>query len=320
MLLWVLVSVVTALLLNTARRWLRRRLDLTGRSIFITGCDSGFGYSLALWCNDKGMDVMAGCLTDSEGKQNLEQAGVRTVLLNLLEPDSIQAASRNINNYFANKGLDVLVNNAAYLVFGEALWQTEEQANHQFQINLLGPLQMMKTCFPLLHQAKGRVVNMISNCTECPLPTLSLYTATKAGLKYLTRGMRPELTKYGIKLILVNPGDAPFETKLCSGQLKHFQEMRKDIDDVRGHIYGEYFNAVQNKCVNLFPLPPLAKIQNPGFYTMMESVLRDAEPAAFYENSDRVIQVIFKLIRLLPSSLADSARLKVMKLPQYEGR
>ena len=25
------------------------------------------------------------------------------------------------------------------------------------------------------------------------------------------------------------------------------QEMRKDIDDVRGHIYGEYFNAVQEK-------------------------------------------------------------------------
>ena len=59
---------------------------------------------------------------------------------------------------------------------------------------------MTKICFPALVTAKGRVINMISNCTDCPLPTLSIYTATKAGLKYLTHGMRPELDKYGIKV------------------------------------------------------------------------------------------------------------------------
>ena len=40
----------------------------------------------------------------------------------------------------------------------------------------------------------------LSNCTDCPLPTLAVYTASKAGLKNLTHGMRPELSKYGIKV------------------------------------------------------------------------------------------------------------------------
>lgn len=34
-----------------------RREDLKGRAIFITGCDSGFGFSLALHCADLGMEV-----------------------------------------------------------------------------------------------------------------------------------------------------------------------------------------------------------------------------------------------------------------------
>ena len=42
------------------------------------------------------------------------------------------------------------------------------------------------------------------------------------------------------------------------------------------------------KCHRL--LNDLCGGQDPGFYTMMESVLTDAEPAVFYENSDRVIQ------------------------------
>ena len=62
---------------------------------------------------------------------------------------------------------------------------------------------MIKICFPSLKSARGRVINMISNCTDCPLPTLSVYTSSKAGLKYLTHGMRPELAKYGIKVSVV---------------------------------------------------------------------------------------------------------------------
>ena len=48
---------------------------------------------------------------------------------------------------------------------------------------------------PRITLSKGRLVNMISFCTECPLPTLSVYTATKAALFSLSNGMRMELAK-----------------------------------------------------------------------------------------------------------------------------
>ena len=42
---------------------------------------------------------------------------------------------------------------------------------------------------------KGILVNMISNCIKCPLPTLFVYTASKTGLLALSDGMRPEMKK-----------------------------------------------------------------------------------------------------------------------------
>ena len=75
-------------------------------------------------------------------------------------------------------------------------------------------LQMIKICFPSLKSARGRVINMISNCTDCPLPTLSVYTSSKAGLKYLTHGMRPELAKYGIKVSVVYNSRGLFTVQL----------------------------------------------------------------------------------------------------------
>ena len=65
--------------------------------------------------------------------------------------------------------------------------------SQQFAVNTVGPLGVSRACLPALARARGRIVNMISNCTDCPLPTLAVYTASKAALLALSDGMRPEL-------------------------------------------------------------------------------------------------------------------------------
>ena len=70
-----LASLLTLILVTVAALWRRRRRllargaaaaagrrSLKGRNILITGCDSGFGFSLALWCAKEGMNVLAACL------------------------------------------------------------------------------------------------------------------------------------------------------------------------------------------------------------------------------------------------------------------
>ena len=70
-----------------------------------------------------------------------------------------------------------------------------DMVKNQFNVNILGCWKMSQVFMPHLMSSKGRLVNMLSFCTECPLPTLSVYTATKAALFSLSNGMRMELKK-----------------------------------------------------------------------------------------------------------------------------
>ena len=72
----------------------------------------------------------------------------------------------------------------------------------------------------------GRIVNMISFCTTCPLPTLAVYTSTKAALLRLSEGMRAELLKFGVDVVLFNPGDHPGSTPLCAYQVSKMSDAR----------------------------------------------------------------------------------------------
>jgi hypothetical protein len=120
-----------------------------------------------------------------------------------------------------------------------------------------------------------------------------------------------------VQVVLVNPGDAPFQTKLCSGQDRFFQAMEKSFTSEERHLYGEYFHKCRDKFVTTFPTPPLARIPDPGYYAVMEAAMRDDPPEAFYENSELVTWLIFSVVKRLPFKLADRARLALMRLPVY---
>ncbi len=72
------------------------------KAIFISGCDSGFGYSLAAYCRETlGMTVIAGCygITDKgrevsgeQGASNLREKGVKVVPLDVTDDDSVEEA------------------------------------------------------------------------------------------------------------------------------------------------------------------------------------------------------------------------------------
>ena len=91
---------------------------------------------------------------------------------------------------------------------------------------------MTRHCLSLLSRGSGRVVNIVSYCTECPLPTLAVYTASKAALMALTDAMRPEVAKYGVEMVMVNPGDRPRETPLCTGQENNYDEIENEMGEV----------------------------------------------------------------------------------------
>lgn len=77
----------------------KRKPPWRSDAVFITGCDSGIGYSLALYCHELGMTVLAGCLRLGEGIYHLEELkDVHVIPLDVTDSASIGNAVMRVNN------------------------------------------------------------------------------------------------------------------------------------------------------------------------------------------------------------------------------
>lgn len=146
--------------------------------IFITGCDSGLGFSLAQHACEMGFTVLAGCLKlDSNGARELRTlfgSKVRHIEVDVTRSTSVEVAVDvvkkfiysnpdyrklfleivvNSNNRFLE--LWAVINNAGVMVFGEFEWLTERLIQHQIDINLTGTFRLTKALCPLLRQHKS---------------------------------------------------------------------------------------------------------------------------------------------------------------------
>ena len=72
--------------------------SVTSRRVFITGCDSGFGFELAKRLDQYGCHVFAACLTD-EGEDSLKEycsKRLRTVQMDVTDPQSVRKAHSKV--------------------------------------------------------------------------------------------------------------------------------------------------------------------------------------------------------------------------------
>ena len=97
--------------------------------ILITGCDSGFGYSLACHVPEQHPTflLIACCFCiDSEGAKDLISKGVTVFKLDVTDVDSIEKLRQDVETLLEEKNgeLWTIVNNAATLVFADAILQT----------------------------------------------------------------------------------------------------------------------------------------------------------------------------------------------------
>lgn len=101
---------ILASILSLIIYWLirdsRRVRNLSGKHVFITGCDTGLGNSLAKWLDKRGFCVIAACSTVKGGQElrSCSSLSLKTVKLNLADPNSIARAVVFVTKETAGKG------------------------------------------------------------------------------------------------------------------------------------------------------------------------------------------------------------------------
>lgn len=191
-------------------------MDLRGRTAIVTGAARGIGAAITETLVADGARVVIGDILDGEGEELAERLGDGAVYVHLDVTDSAhwQAAVAEAERLFAP--VSVLVNNAGIVEFGGIADQPADSFRRVIDINLYGAWLGMHTTLPSLRRAGGGcIVNISSTAGLMGYANLSAYTASKWGLRGLTKTAALELAADGVRVCSVHPG--PIRTPMTSG-------------------------------------------------------------------------------------------------------
>jgi 3-oxoacyl-[acyl-carrier protein] reductase len=113
--------------------------------------------------------------------------------------------------------LDILVNNAGIYQY-EPIEQVSETSFHQqFNINVWGTLLAIKASVQLFGDKGGTIINISSEAGKTPLPTGSVYFATKAAMDAITVALSKEFGGRNIRINSILPGIVDTEGSRSAG-------------------------------------------------------------------------------------------------------
>lgn len=134
------------------------------------------------------------------------------MLADVTHPTQLQEAVQLAISVFGC--LDVVINNAGYGALGSIEEITEAETRRQFEVNLFGPLRLIRAVPPHLRaQRAGHVLNVTSVGGLIGLAHAGVYNSAKFALEGLGESLAAQLKPLGIHVTNVEPG--PFRTRFA---------------------------------------------------------------------------------------------------------
>lgn len=183
---------------------------MDGRTAIVTGGARGMGATHVRTLVAEGARVLFGDVRDQDGQALAAELGpaARYVHLDVADEDQWAAAVTAARELGGS--IDVLVNNAAIVPLG-AMVGPEAQSAADFrrtlEVNLVGTFLGMAAVLPVMKaQGGGSVVNISSIAALAPGFGPPAYTASKWGIRGLTKTAALEMAGTGVRVNSVHPG------------------------------------------------------------------------------------------------------------------
>ncbi|MCX6043798.1 MAG: SDR family oxidoreductase [Chloroflexi bacterium] len=184
------------------------------KHVVITGAATGIGYATARELIEHGYHVFGNVrkTADAERLQTEWGENFTPLVFDVTNAAAIEAAADQVEDALGEANLFGLINNAGIAVSGPLMHLPVEELRQQFDVNLFGLMAVTQAFLPLLgayaesSDVPGRIINLSSVSGRIAYPFLGPYAASKHALEGLSDSLRRELTLYGIKVILIEPG------------------------------------------------------------------------------------------------------------------
>ena len=180
------------------------------KTIFITGAAKRIGKEIALTFKELGWNIIihynssksdADNLADQINKDNPNSA--KTVQGNLDVKEDVQKILNEVNDAFPS--IDLLINNASTFYPTPIDQISEDHWEKLIGSNLKGPLFLIQGLKEKLKKSNGSIINITDTNLTKGVANYSIYSAAKAGLEAITKGLARELAPE-IKVNAIAPG------------------------------------------------------------------------------------------------------------------
>ena len=194
---------------------------LKNKVAVITGASKGIGASIAKYFAAEGAKVIVNYASSREGADKVVKAitdngGIAISIQADVskEADVIRLFEETKNAFGA---VDILVNNAGIYNYEPIEEVSVATIQEHFNINVMGSVLAIREAVKQFEDKGGNIINISSGASNTPLPTGSVYSATKAALDAITIALSKEFSGRNIRINSILPGVVETEGSHSAG-------------------------------------------------------------------------------------------------------
>jgi short-subunit dehydrogenase len=288
---------------ETTPRSLHMTVD-TKKVVLITGASSGIGQASAQYLHKKGYRVYGTSRkAHRHPSRRAQPEGAADFPMLQMDVDSDKSVRNGVDYILTKEGrIDVLVNNAGFGIAGAVEDTSIEEAHALFETNVWGAFRVCKAILPCMRaQRSGYIVTISSIGGHIAIPFQGLYSASKFALEGMTEALRMEVRRFGIHVVLIEPGDCctQFTVNRC-----------RTIESHHNQAYAQQCNAavevMEHDEMHGFAPDKVARV--------LERIIRNPSPRLRYAVASPPQKLAVVLKKVLPSRLFEFLIMKYYKL------
>ncbi|TAQ87279.1 hypothetical protein B7494_g4383 [Chlorociboria aeruginascens] len=191
----------------------------TSETVLITGCSSpaSFGYLLSIHLLTHPTHQTYNVILTSRSALSPAQSaeisslGGKWLQLDVTAPEAVIAEKiKEAEGLFGNSGIDVLINNAGVGVIGSVEDTSLAEAQKIMETNFYGPLKLIQAVVPGMRaKQRGTIMSVSAAAAAAPRAGMGVYGASKCALEGLSESLSKELSPFGIRVLVIQPGYFP---------------------------------------------------------------------------------------------------------------
>lgn len=182
-------------------------MDLSGKTVVVTGASRGIGASAARVFADAGANVALLARSAAPLEALAAEIGARALALpcDVADFAAVEAALAKAKSQFGS--LDILIANAGMIDPIARLTEADPADwAHLIQVNISGVFNIMRAGVPMMDKQGGTVISIGSGAAQRPLEGWSAYCSSKAGSLMLMQALDLEERVNGLRVMSLSPG------------------------------------------------------------------------------------------------------------------